>query len=881
MNRVTILSRTILMVLGAGALVMAAGCGDSGTPDGDADVVAADVAADTADVAAPDTTDTTQGDMVGDSDDDVAQDAAEDSADGSMGDAGDVAGDLADDIPGVDVVNPDEIFQPIQDREFAQEINHTGIEIDRRITDIVDILIKPAGNTLPFDDVLVLTSDGVWLRDPVAPAEPGTWEPVKIAVNPTYGPVLGGAYTDEYVLVVQKTALLKLINNDDGQPELKPWMILADFQMMSVTQAYGWIIVADLFNVALFHGDQTRLGITGTTLAVKFATINADHSRIYVAGANGDGAEVIEVWQYNIQSDRFDVLIATVPSPVNDIRQMIADVAVPSELELVVVGQDGIAGYTAIESDEQAPAEIPVFAANRVPLNGATDIAKTADGGFIVTTMGGAMRMINRGDGPEWRFYNTLRWVADNDVRAVATTPDVPDSPIYFGSAAGMTWTTVERMTIEDKMALLREKIELRHDRDGAVADSRLTVPGDLSTSIPWDSDNDGGWTSYWLIAECMRWKETSDPQAKANFDKSLQAMLNLRLLTGEDWFLARALIRKDGCRLDDCDNPDDGMWYTSPDGEWWVKSDTSNDEVTSHLFMMGPAYDLCADETQKKAIAAHVSNIIGGIIDHDYQLLRPTGECTTYGQFDPGYVNFIGLFGDGGQRSVQTLAAMNLAIYMTADQESRLQPGETLDMPGSQKFIDAKAFLMNDENHYDDNVMTSTEPPGRHGNGDGDELSTQAFFILVQYEQDAALKARWLKGWRSVYDNLKTQQSAVWDVIQGVITQTVPNLYLGERWFRLYPLDLIRWNIHNNHRLDLVKAPQYYIDRPEFRERYMRSDNRIIPSDERPNDRHNTSQFQIEGGWGDTVEMDAADVLAAYWMARYYGFIEPADQVE
>jgi len=137
MNRVTILSRTILMVLGAGALVMAAGCGDSGTPDGDADVVAADVAADTADVAAPDTTDTTQGDMVGDSDDDVAQDAAEDSADGSMGDAGDVAGDLADDIPGVDVVNPDEIFQPIQDREFAQEINHTGIEIDRRITDIV------------------------------------------------------------------------------------------------------------------------------------------------------------------------------------------------------------------------------------------------------------------------------------------------------------------------------------------------------------------------------------------------------------------------------------------------------------------------------------------------------------------------------------------------------------------------------------------------------------------------------------------------------------------------------------------------------------------------------------------------------------------------
>ncbi|OPZ57249.1 MAG: hypothetical protein BWY89_00785 [Bacteroidetes bacterium ADurb.BinA012] len=92
------------------------------------------------------------------------------------------------------------------------------------------------------------------------------------------------------------------------------------------------------------------------------------------------------------------------------------------------------------------------------------------------------------------------------------------------------------------------------------------------------------------------------------------------------------------------------------------------------------------------------------------------------------------------------------------------------------------------------------------------------------------------------------------------------------ERWFRLYPLDLIRWTMHNSHRLDLIPAPQFYLDKDPLRR--MRSDGRIVPSDERPNDRHNTSQFIMDGGWGDNVEMDAADVLAAYWMARYYGFI-------
>ena len=54
-----------------------------------------------------------------------------------------------------------------------------------------------------------------------------------------------------------------------------------------------------------------------------------------------------------------------------------------------------------------------------------------------------------------------------------------------------------------------------------------------------------------------------------------------------------------------------------------------------------------------------------------------------------------------------------------------------------------------------------------------------------------------------------------------------------------------------------------------------MRSDGLIIPYDERPNDRWNTDQFKVDGGHGPGIEMDGADVLAPYWMGRYYGLFE------
>jgi hypothetical protein len=534
----------------------------------------------------------------------------------------------------------------------------------------------------------------------------------------------------------------------------------------------------------------------------------------------------------------------TIPEHVGTPVALVTGVSVPKQLELVVVGDRGI---FALDED------LEIFAPDRVPYQGARSATRLSDGSIAIATANGVMRLMDRGNGPEWRVYNAERWIPNKDAYAVLED----SNNLYIATGGGIARIEAKTMTLEEKLAPFVERIELRHDRDGAVADSHLTTKGDLSTNIPWDSDNDGSWTSYWLRAECLRYKVTQDPKAKAHFDRSLQAMLDMRTLTGTDHFLARALIRKDGCRLDDCDNPDDGQWFTSPDGVWWVKADTSNDEIIAHFGMMGHLYDHCAGETQKQQIREHIAGIVGGIIDHGYQLVDLDGEVTTYGQFDPAYVkeSIPGIFGDGGLRAAEILAGLTLAHYLT----------------GEERFYTAKRFLI-DEYQYDEEAKNELERVGRRAAMDNDDMAVWSFNILLRYEPDPALYAKWVEGWAHEWDvKFQHQQAAWWDIVH--ITNGA-NDFDARRirdWLRSAPVDMIRWNIDNTARQDLVPPePKDYFDQTGR----MRSDQKIVPYDERPANRWNTDSFHTEGGFDGYVEMDGADVLAPYWMARYYGFI-------
>ncbi len=189
----------------------------------------------------------------------------------------------------------------------------------------------------------------------------------------------------------------------------------------------------------------------------------------------------------------------------------------------------------------------------------------------------------------------------------------------------------------------------------------------------------------------------------------------------------------------------------------------------------------------------------------------------------------------------------------------------------GVEGCLEARAAVM-EEHHYDVNAETEASYVFRccKWSGDGDELATQSWFTLLQFEQDPALLARWRDGWAATYANIQQQQGAWWEMANAVLGgEPEPGFEATGRWLRQAPVDMIRWNVHNSHRLDLVDPPAFYDGVGAGR-----SDGRILPYDERACERWNTSQYRLDGGFGAAIEMDGADVLAPYWMGRYHGLI-------
>ena len=734
---------------------------------------------------------------------------------------------------------PEKPKNPYVDRAYIEEYNSNPAIYDQNPQELVSVI--DTSGSLVFDNPTKVSKRGFYLT------RNGKEELFEI--DGIKEDIRWAGYLQNRILLVGEHSIF-IINE---ALEISEQQSFEDLRFSGLYKGKHLIYLLTNKGIGFFNGQYLTLPDPKSEVDVNLVAAYENETNLFVGGGN----KIYVIDEPVLSGFEYQYSIS-LPQDAGDITAIVGDITLIEENpDLIIIGSSkNLAIKLDIKNKGYQMLDTEIFAQNRVPLSNPRMAIRMWDGGFAVSTDGGVYRLVNRDGFLEWRVYNYERWVASEDVRWLLCDAETPLSNLYIATAKGLSTVTFKKETLEQKLSLFVKRIMERHDRDGAVADSHLTKRGDLSSNIPWDSDNDGSWTSYWLLAECFRYKVTNDKQAKENFDRSLEAMLRLRDVTGTDYFVARSVIRKEGCRLDDCDNPDDGYWYTSPDGKWWVKRDTSNDEVIAHIFMMGHAYDLCADENQKKRIREHIAGIVGGIIDHGYQLIDPvTGKVTTYGQFDPKYVNEnpSGEFGDGGVRSAEIIAGLDLAYYMTRD----------------ERFMNAKKELMQ-KYHYDDNIENTWDHPFHKGNSDGDEMGTEAFFVLLRYEQDTKLRDRWYKGWRKTYENtLKYHQGAWWDMVNAVVGAPDYNIEVVARWLRLAPVDMIRWNMHNSHRKDIVPPPIDY-----YKDAAIRSDGYIIPYNERRCDRWNTDQFRIDGGMNGEIEMDAADVLAPYWMARYYGFI-------
>jgi hypothetical protein len=485
------------------------------------------------------------------------------------------------------------------DDPYLQEFNHTLNEQPEEIGELVALVMPPQSFT-DFDRPTMVAPRGLWLTEAADP-------PTLIEIPPAASGIMDAASLGSYIYLLTDDAIYQ-VAQDRFVTQLGTLPSGAGNGAASgrFYETEDGIYILTSTALGYYNGSSLSWYLSGNAPTA----IGLGDDTLFLA--NVTSLTAYDLTSYPEPSTQKWSIAIDIGTPV----AILPDRTLHQALDLVVVGTETIIGLD-VSATTATITDVPLFKTGRIPLAGAVTAIKDSNGSFIVAADGGAYRIVDLDLGPEYRVYVPERWMPSGDVRDVLEDTSTANGPIYFATSEGRGFMTRESRTIADKIDTMIERIELRHDRDGAIADSRLTSPGDLSTSIPYDSDNDGGWTCYWVLSECFRYQLTGDEQAKANFDKSLARMLSFRTLTGTDYFLARSVIRIDGCQLDDCDGPDDGEWFISPDGEWWVKADTSNDEVTSHMFMMGQAYDYCADEEQKQAIIEHVDGIIGGIIEH------------------------------------------------------------------------------------------------------------------------------------------------------------------------------------------------------------------------------------------------------------------------
>jgi len=738
----------------------------------------------------------------------------------------------------------------LQDTPYMQEFNHTIPEIPEGVGELVAMVMPPATYT-DFESPTMIAPRGYWIA--AAKTEVLSLQEIPIDAED----IMDAEATTDAIYLLTSKELYKVTSDKnaasvgtlpDGATPHRLYTHGANIFVLTTTGIGVYTGSGDVTWHSMSSG-PTAMHINDTYMIMAWA----DRMAGFEPTATPDSSDAI--WFHEIGSLNLGTPVAVLQNRT-----------LPQALDIVIVGSDKLAGFS-IRDAVVAQVDIPLFEEGRVPLTGAVTAIEDRNGGFVVAANGGAYRIIYEDEaiGFEYRVYVPDRWMPSGDVRDIVMDTSSDTGSLYFATKKGPGSMTRKMYTLSEKMDSIVERIKLRHDRDGAVADSRLTIPGDLSTSVPYDSDNDGGWTCYWVLSECFRHKLTGAADAKANFDKSLARMLSFRTLTGTEYFLARSVIRIDGCQLDDCDDPDDGEWFKSPDGEWWVKADTSNDEVTSHMFMMGHAYDYCADEDQKQAIVEHVDGIINGIVENGYQLVDPQdGECTTYGQFDPLYMQLVGFLSDGGRRAAQIIGALNFAYYLT----------------GKEKYMDAKKDLI--ENHGYAELIEALGDiehyPFCGGNPDCDELAMQAYFPLLRYEQDEELRNRWMTGWNRLYTHLVTQEDAYWEFANTYFEGESIDLTYSKRWLKRYPTDMVRWTVRNSEvRQDTIAAPDYYLVRDDNPNYKLRSDGHTFGADERRLTRHNATQFDFSGGNGGLRELDGGSALFTYWLGRFYGYLTEA----
>lgn len=490
-------------------------------------------------------------------------------------------------------------------------------------------------------------------------------------------------------------------------------------------------------------------------------------------------------------------------------------------------------------------------------------IQKAPDGiMWIGTDLG-----VTRFDGKTWSLRHSHRWLLSDKVRDIAFDQK---GNAWIATSNGVSAIKKKQITLEQKANYYYDILLRRHVREPWLVEKcRFKTPGDTTNWMPMDDDNDGQYTSMYLAMESYRFAVTKDPTAKENARKAFNALKFLHTVTKTDGFVARTVIPVSWNRMADPNKTMsdrewadkrihepratrvEDMWVQSDDGIWRWKRGTSSDEITGHMYGYLFYFDLVADKQEKKRVKDHVLKIVDYIIDHHYVFIDIDGKHTAWGVWAPEYLNNDPDWaGERNINSVEILSYLKLAYHVSGEEHYQEEYYKLLNnYKYSNNIVHALVTLPAWQTHIDD------------------ELLALAYPVLLLYEEDPELQKLYHQSLDNWYDALKNDDSPFFYFTYNAFSGEKLNLDKSGKLLQDNPLDLIRWRVDNSRREDL------HLTRSPILEDIQTS--RLVPPDERGIMRWDNNPWKAVQGDGGYTESDGVYWLLAYWMGRYYGYIE------
>ena len=450
---------------------------------------------------------------------------------------------------------------------------------------------------------------------------------------------------------------------------------------------------------------------------------------------------------------------------------------------------------------------------------------------------------------PVTRYYAGHRWLRDDSVRDIAVDHD---GHVWILTKTGLNKIEFVRTTMAAKAEWFHRKIRSRNIRYGFTAERRMLVAGDITSSEMIDTDNDGGWTSYYIGALGARYATTHEEPIRQQAWESFAALERLQHIHTNTGFPGRTFERR-GFKFSDTDR-----WRDAPDPGWEWKGHTSSDEICSQTYAHAVMWELVATNAAERArVASNFIPIVDHIIAHDLYLVDVDGKPTLWGRWNPEYVNwFPPTIHDRQLNSAEITGSLQLAFAMTGNPRYREKAYELFSRSGYLTNILNSIKLVAPTPGY----VHLGNDMGDEWNHSDDELAFFAYWPLVRFAFTPELRGKFQEVVREHLEIEHPERYPIWNFIAaacGVRKVDAP----GSVWtLRGVPLDTIAWRVTNSHRQDVTKLP------PNFMHRELRE---LLPPGERLIARINTQPFILDQG-DDTTDFPGDEYLLGYWLGRY-----------